>query len=350
MGAILRAFDRVIHRTVAMKVMLGPEKPDRRARFVEEARITGQLEHPNIVPIHALGEGQEGRPFFTMKLVKGRSLAEVLDDLRKNPDAAERKYPLGRMLGILTSVCHAMAYAHAKGVVHRDLKPANIIIGDYGETLVMDWGLAKVGAARPPSRAAQPGRKIPTKGPLEPVVVDAGGDAADERLASLIQSFRTESGGARTEEGTVAGTPAYMSPEQACGEIARIDARSDIYALGAILYEILTLTPPPKGTDARAILLQVTAGWILPPEKRAAERAAAGKIPKELSAIAMKALAQEPGNRYASVEELRRDIELFVFHVQVSAGRAFRSGPGLLRVGHEAGHAGLEERGLLDLE
>ena len=144
MGAVLRAVDCDIRREVAVKYMLDQADPKKKLRFIEEAQITGQLEHPNIVPIHELGMDAEKRLFFAMKMVKGRSLAQVLDDLRQNPKTAEREWSLGRFLNIFVNVCNALAYAHSRGVVHRDLKPANIMVGDFGEVYVMDWGLAKV--------------------------------------------------------------------------------------------------------------------------------------------------------------------------------------------------------------
>ena len=144
MGAILTAIDCDIRREVAVKYLLDQSNATNKIRFVEEAQITGQLEHPNIVPIHELGIDAQKRIFFTMKMVKGRSLAQILKMLCDEPIAAEKEYTLGRLLNIFLKVCDALAYAHSRGVVHRDLKPANIMVGDFGEVYVMDWGLAKV--------------------------------------------------------------------------------------------------------------------------------------------------------------------------------------------------------------
>ena len=279
MGAILRAEDRDIRRQVAMKVMLDASDEKSVARFLEEAQVTGQLEHPNIVPVHGLGKDSQGRPFFTMKLVKGRSLADVLKALRGEPEKA-KEYTLARLLGIFTNVCNAIAFAHSKGVVHRDLKPANIMLGAFGECLVMDWGLAKVGAAK-----TRTGR---WEGANRP---------ADEKLEEMVKSARQETVGSRTLDGALLGTPHYMAPEQAAGEIQKIDARSDIYALGAILYEILTLKPPVEGRTIHGLLKNVVGGNITPPEQRTPER----HIPIELSAVAMKALAREQQSRYQVV-------------------------------------------------
>jgi len=144
MGAVLRAADCDLRREVAIKFMLDGRDQRLKLRFVEEAQITGQLEHPNIVPIHELGIDSQQCLFFAMKMVKGRSLAQILDELRTNPKTAEKEWPLSRLLTVFVGVCNALAYAHSRNVIHRDLKPANIMVGDFGEVYVMDWGLAKV--------------------------------------------------------------------------------------------------------------------------------------------------------------------------------------------------------------
>ncbi len=294
MGTILRAVDRDLRREVAMKVLNGGDDARTRRRFIEEAQVAGQLEHPNIVPVHELEVDADGRVFFTMKLVRGRSLAQVLEDLRIRPDAV-REWPLSRLLRIFLSVLNAMAFAHDRGVIHRDLKPANLMLGDYGEVLVMDWGLAQV--RRP---ASQPGEATALR------QADLAGYTKSDRLGALVESIRS---------GTVEGTPAYMSPEQARGDLAAIDERSDVYALGAILYEILTLHPPVSGRTLRETLDAAIAGIIPVPESRAGAR----EVPPELSAIARKALAREKEHRYQQVLELRRDVELWFEDRAVSA-------------------------------
>ncbi len=326
MGLILRAVDRDIRREVAMKVLLDDEADGsasetrrRRLRFVEEAQVTGQLEHPNIVPIHDIGVGTDGRLFFTMKMVRGRSLAHALIDLRRGNPKATSDGTLGRLLGVLVGVCNAVAFAHSRSVVHRDLKPANIMIGEYGEVLVMDWGLARVGQTRANPAPATPGAapggapKVDTR--AQPVL-----DLADEKLATIVAGFRTQAGtrissDELSEDGTVEGTPAYMPPEQARGDLKAIDERSDVYSLGAILYEMLCFRPPVGGRDLQEVLDHVIAGRIPPPERRAPDRV----IPPELSAVAMKALARDPAHRYQSVIDLRRDLERFLEHRAVSA-------------------------------
>jgi serine/threonine protein kinase/Leucine-rich repeat (LRR) protein len=305
MGAVLRAVDCDIRREVAIKYLLDQSDMKKKARFVEEAQITGQLEHPNIVPIHELGFDAQQRLFFSMKMVKGQSLAQVLDDLRQRPHSAERAYPLGRLLTLFVNVCNALAYAHARGVVHRDLKPANIMIGDFGAVYVMDWGLAKVLGQEAGSRSPESGVRLQ--------------ESAIRNPQSAISTSRQPEADL-TQEGAVLGTPVYMPPEQATGRVDAVDPRSDIYSLGAVLYEMLTLQPPvDRQGDYVAVLLRVAQGEIAPPEQRAPERARKGKIPKELAAIAMKAMARDPKQRYPSADHLRQDIERFLDGRSVSA-------------------------------
>jgi len=320
MGTVLRAVDCDIRREVAVKYLLDQTDAGKKARFVEEAQITGQLEHPNIVPIHELGVDSLKRLFFSMKMVKGRSLAQVLDELRQNPKTADKEWSLGRLLSIFVNACNALAYAHARGVVHRDLKPANIMVGDFGEVYVMDWGLAKVlkagqaaGKAGPPLAVA-----LPLKHNITTPVAGPSHSISASRSSKVDTSREAEAD--LTQEGAILGTPVYMPPEQATGNVDAIDHRSDIYSLGAILYEMLTLQPPVTKDDGYlAILMRVVQGEIILPEQRNPQRAKAGKIPKEIAAIAMKALAKNPQDRYPNVEALRRDIERYQEGRSVSA-------------------------------
>jgi serine/threonine protein kinase len=316
MGAVVRAIDCDIRREVAVKYMLDESDQDRKARFVEEAQITGQLEHPNIVPIHELGLDDEKRLFFAMKMVHGRSLGQIIKELRDQPSMSERVWPLSRLLNIFVNVCHAMAYAHSRGVIHRDLKPANIMVGDFGEVYVMDWGLAKVLSQVQPVRA--PGDSTATPEDFFASLAGEADSATSGGGSAKVETIReTEE---LTQDGSIMGTPAYMSPEQARGDVLTLDQRSDLYSLGAILYELLTLQPPiEKGGGHVAVLRRVTSGEIMLPEKRTPQRFRQGWIPRELSAVAMKALATQPEQRYSTCEALRRDIERFQDGRSVSA-------------------------------
>ena len=321
MGAVLRAIDCDIRREVAVKYLLDQSDSKKKARFVEEAQITGQLEHPNIVPIHELGVDSQKRLFFAMKMVKGQSLAQVLDLLRANPRSAESAFSLGRLLNIFVSVCNALAYSHSCGVVHRDLKPANIMIGDFGEVYVMDWGLAKVCSGKGPEAGLPASVAVPSGQRNAARAADPASSvpSVNTSRSSKVETSRQPDADL-TQEGAVLGTPVYMPPEQAVGRVQTIDQRSDVYSLGAILYEMLTLQPPiDKEGGYMAILMRVAEGDVVSPEQRNPQRAKAGKIPRELSAIAMKALAKNPQDRYPNVESLRRDIERFQEGRSVSA-------------------------------
>jgi serine/threonine protein kinase len=220
MGTVYRATDAAFGREVAIKVLqerFAPSSGTAR-RFADEARITGQLQHPGIPPAHDLGTLPDGRPFLAMKLIKGRTLDQLL---AARPDPVDDR---GRFLAIYEQVCHAIAYAHSRGVIHRDLKPANIMVGAFGEVQVMDWGLAKVLGARP--------------GDTD--------DAAETRAGTLVVSLR-DSDGSFTQAGSVLGTPAFMPPEQAIGAVGKVDQRSDVFGLGGILAVILTGQPPFAG-------------------------------------------------------------------------------------------------------
>ena len=294
MGEVLDAKEAALERRVAMKVMLGTTSKDDLQRFINEARITGQLEHPNIVPVHELSVDEYDQVFYTMKLVKGVTLKEVFERLSRNDAAAVKQYPLATLLTAFQKVCDAVAFAHSKKVLHRDLKPENIMLGEYGEVLVMDWGLAKV---------------------YDPVRAAEGAIFAEtERTAVRLVSDANDTG-SMTMDGTILGTPKYMSPEQARGENDTLTARSDIYSLGGILYQILTLHPSVEGRDVHEVLkrvakadfespMTVTAGKRLPHLPR-------GRVPASLDAVVMKAMSLEPAARYQSVPELQTEIRAY---------------------------------------
>jgi serine/threonine protein kinase len=261
MGIVYRAWDRELDRAVALKVLpAAPATPDAQARLAREARIIARLEHPNIVPVHDCGLLPDGRFFYAMKLVRGRRLDEAAD----RPAAPAERLP------VFQKICDAVAFAHAHDVLHRDLKPQNIMIGPFGEVLVMDWGIAK--------------------------------ETGAERAAS-VPAASDEPGPDRTADGVIVGTPGYMAPEQARGEIA--DARADIHALGAILYYLLTGRTPERDRD----------GAVQAP--RSHDRA----IPRALEAICLKAIAADRAGRYGAVTDLSDDIAHFLAQRRVAAYR-----------------------------
>jgi eukaryotic-like serine/threonine-protein kinase len=293
MGMVLDGRDLRIRRDLAIKVLLegSAASGGAAARFVEEAQIQGQLEHPNICPVHDLGIDAQGRPFFTMKKVRGRSLERILEQQR---GPGETEFSLRALLEIFAKVCDAVAFAHSRGVLHRDIKPANIMIGEFGEVLLMDWGLAKL--IRPT------GERETTAAP------------APEHHGTPDPSAAAV---ARTRQGSVLGTPAFMPPEQAAGDLGAIDERSDVYALGGVLYAILTLRPPiERGTPAE-ILDRVGRNEIVAPTRAAPDR----RIPADLAAAAMKAMRRTRQERYQSVADLRRDIIAFLELRTLQAGR-----------------------------
>jgi hypothetical protein len=229
MGVVLKARDPDLGRDVAIKVLHPSHAGDQALmrRFIEEAQIGGQLQHPGIIPVYELGLDAGFRPYFTMRLLKGRSLAALLEE---RTDLAR---DLGRFLAVFEQACQAVSYAHARGVIHRDLKPANIMVGAFGEVEVIDWGLSKV----------------LRQGDVEEAVAHG----ATPRDEPQVATIRTTGGDGDSVSGSIIGTPPYMSPEQARGEIEGLDEQADVFALGAILCEILTGQPPYRGSRARVL-------------------------------------------------------------------------------------------------
>ncbi|MDR3404000.1 MAG: protein kinase [Chthoniobacter sp.] len=307
MGVIKSAHESTLQREVAMKLMLDDSKPAAHDRFCQEAQVTAQLEHPNIVPVHELGINEDGKPFYTMKLVRGISLKRVLELLAAGDADTVRQWPLSALMTVFQKICDALAFAHSKGVIHRDLKPANIMLGEYGEALVMDWGLAKL-----------LGRELHRTGKINPQQI------ADVDTHNPSDADATTMG--PTLSGTVMGTPQYMPPEQANGEVEMMDERTDIYALGAILYFILTLRPPFHGRSSAEIVQNVRAGRIVPFAEACAKKRLAhwpgGRLPESLAAVALKAMSFERADRYPTVKALQVEIQAYQNGFATSAENA----------------------------
>lgn len=265
MKAVLLVYDMDTDREVAMAMM--PDFRDRpaadRERFIGEARITARLEHPNIIPVYDMGLDEKGAPFFTMKYLRGESLAQYLQRVRKHEREAEESYTTERILQIFVRVCNAIEFAHSRRVLHLDIKPNNVSLGDYGEVSVLDWGLATE---------------------LEEV----------------------PGGGKRLTRSVYKGTPGFMSPEQISGG-RELDERADIYSLGALLYAMLAVRDPMAGSPPDEALDAALRDRIPPPSEVAPER----EIPSALEAIVIKAMAHHPADRYASVAELKADVASF---------------------------------------
>ncbi|HEY1468222.1 MAG TPA: serine/threonine-protein kinase [Candidatus Acidoferrum sp.] len=267
MGVVYAAEDEKLQRRVALKVLEVPgAEGELASRLMREARVLARLEHPGIVPVHDVGTLAAGRVFYTMKFVEGQRLDEYLKTVDSIPDR----------LRIFLRVCDPVAFAHARGVLHRDIKPANIMVGSFGEVLVMDWGLAKI-------------------------VVQAGSGAPQDADATLFESPQaipadndTTQVSVITGHGTVMGTPGYMSPEQARGEVESLDGRSDIFSLGALLRFMLNERNPPGSVS---------------------------RLDKSLEAICAKASAGQPALRYATVQDLSLDVSRYLDGLAVAAHR-----------------------------
>ena len=264
MGEVLLVEDRELQRNTAMKVLL-PEIQDKPAeinRFLREARTTAQLEHPGIIPVHELGRLDDGRWYFTMKEVRGRTLSEVIAEVH----ASGRGFR--RLVGGFLRVCQAMAYAHERGVVHRDLKPDNVMVGEHGEVLVLDWGLARV---------------------------------TGEVLRSGVQPVQGPEEQTASRDGAVSGTPAYMPPEQARGENRCVGPTVDVYSLGAVLFEILYGQAPYVGRTGLSVLMKVMAGPPSPPLSRL-------PVPEGLEELRLRAMARVADERFEHAGQLATEV------------------------------------------
>jgi serine/threonine-protein kinase len=262
------------------------DNPDSRARFILEAKITGGLEHPGVVPVYGLGEYPDGRPFYAMRFIRGVSLRDAIDRFHQadpvRRDPGERTMGLRELLGRFIDVCNAMAYAHSRGVLHRDLKPGNVMLGKYGETLVVDWGLAKAAGVADDTATEE--------APIQP--------APSDTVATVA--------------GSAIGTPQFMSPEQAAGRADLLCTRSDVYSLGATLHVLLTGKLPFPDTDVGQVLQKVQRGDFLRPRQLRRD------VPLALEAICLKAMALKPQDRYGSAKAMADDVEHWLADEPVS--------------------------------
>ncbi|MEX2113995.1 MAG: serine/threonine-protein kinase [Pirellulales bacterium] len=286
LGEVLRATDLQLNREVAVKRIrrLWADDADSRARFLQEAKITGRLEHPGIVPVYALGFSDDKRPYYAMRFIAGDSLEQAIDAYDQQPAAAADRVRFNTLLQRFVDVCNTVEYAHSRGVIHRDLKPANVMLGPYGETVVVDWGLAKR--------------------------IDDASCHDGER-----QQVAVEDGSAPTQFGRAVGTPQYMSPEQAAGRIDEQGVASDVFNLGATLYHLLTGQPPYIGSDVAQVVARAARAEFPTP------RAVRPSVPKPLEAICAKAMMRVPIDRYASAAEMGHDLRRWLADEPVAAYR-----------------------------
>ena len=276
-GVLHAAYDGNLGRRVAIKRLAPSAANDEkeRRRLLREARVTAQLQHPNTVPVYEIGKDDDGQIYFTMKKIEGENLFRILGRIAQDDMETLKAYPLDRLLGILIQACNALAYAHALGVIHRDVKPENIMVGLFGEVLLMDWGVAKVWG-------------MPN---------EDGDDESGPRAAGYQRLTTT---------GQRPGTPLYMSPEQVLGN-KHVDERTDIFSMGVVLYELLAQREPFRGPTIKDTFDNIVNETPPPPSQVTRSRT----VPKRLDAICLKAMEKLPRDRYQSVQSMIYDIRGF---------------------------------------
>ncbi len=323
MGAIDVAVDRALDRRIAIKTLHPHLRTDESAvrMFLREARLTGLLDHPHIVPVYELGEREGGHLFFAMKLVEGQTLAELVRALpRGHVVSTETLYTL---LDIMTKVCDALAFAHSRGVIHCDVKPANVMVGEFGQVFLMDWGIARLIAVD-----AAPGSVRTPDNTQHDTQHHAGGDRHDKARHHDDEKQREPRHNPATDN-SIIGTPCYMSPEQARGDRKKLDVRSDVFLLGAMLYELLTHRPPYVSQDRTETLALAAAGTFPNPRKVAGDVA----VPLELDRIVMRAMAKHPADRYPSVSAFKDDLVRFMRGGAEFPRRSFNEGDVIVQEG-----------------
>lgn len=300
LGEVLLAHDRQLDRDVAVKQIRTryQSSVEARERFIKEAKVTGRLEHPGIVPVYAMGVWPDGSHYYAMRFIEGQTMKDAIDSYHRSREPMQLRELLSRFI----DVCNTIEYAHSKKVLHRDIKPSNIMVGPYGETLVVDWGLAKL--------------------------LDESSD--DSMTADLAKAFGSGSGSTPTQVGGTIGTPYYMSPEQASGNLDQIGCRTDVYLLGATLYEILTgtpphrtlpektppeKTPPGRGDSIETLLRQIRQGVLQRPRERVSD------VPPALESVCLKAMASDPVDRYCDPKQIAEDVNRWMADQSVSVHR-----------------------------
>ena len=280
MGRVLQATDTVLERKVAIKTLHERflDDPEISGRFALEARCTGQLDHPGIPPVYEMGSDGEGRPYFAMKLIKGDTLGQILTRLRAGDEATHQIFSFEHRLTMAAALCDALAYAHSLNWLHRDIKPDNIMVGPYGEVYLTDWGIAR-----------QFSSPEVTPSPVDPF--------GDEDISDRL-----------TRPESCIGTPGYCPPEQIIS--GAVDARTDVFALGVTLFELFTLTPAFGGKTLNAVLLATLNNQV--PMADGLSSPVQGRVPREVAYVLQKTLEKDPTDRYQTVLELRKAVQLVI--------------------------------------